>query len=103
MSKPTAEKNFSERLADNQTLLGGGGLVLFFLGLISWFMAMAENGVTDGRMNAILSSIILLSMGYPMLLHVGLLKKLNTTEDRIKQLEEMTGTNKPTNPVDLLD
>lgn len=77
-----------ERLVNNEKLLGVSGGFLFFLGLISWFMAMAENGVTDGRLKATLSSVILLSMGYPMLLYVGLLKRLKTTEDRIKKLEE---------------
>jgi hypothetical protein len=80
--------NFLERLAKNQKLLGGSALFMFFLGLISWFMAMADNGITDGRMKATLSSVILLSMGYPMLLYVGLQKKLKTTEDRLKNLEE---------------
>jgi len=66
---------------------------MFFLGLISWFMAMAESGITDERMKATLSSVILLSMGYPMMLYIVLQKQLKATEDRLTSLEEAIGGN----------
>lgn len=89
MSEQVEQKNFFEKLANNQKLLAGGGLFMFFLGLISWFMAMADDGVTDERMKATLASIILLAMGYPMMLHVGVQKKLKATEDRVQHLEQL--------------
>lgn len=91
MTESVNQGNFFERLINNQKLLAGSGLFMFFLGLIAWFMAMAATDVTDERMKATLSSVILLAMGYPMLLYVGSQRKLKEVGDRLQRLEQAAG------------
>jgi uncharacterized protein involved in exopolysaccharide biosynthesis len=75
-------------LADNPRIIAFAGGLLFFLGLVAAFLAWATDD-SDRKVTLVLSTAVLMSMGYPALLYVRALQKIATLERRIQALESM--------------
>ena len=77
----------SSKLASNQKVLGQAGCVLFLLGILAALGGFFIKDANADRINMALAAAVLLSFGYPLLLHVGSLKKIGELEKRIAELE----------------
>ena len=73
---------------DNTKALRLAGGMLFTLGLAGFFLSYFSNDVSADRIRMVLSTALLLSLGYPALLYVRSLKQIETLEQRVSELEK---------------
>lgn len=90
MSRTTPAEPILNPKTENLKILGWAGGGLFALGLIAAFLAFIESD-PGAKSSMVLNATILLSLGYPMLLHVQSLRKIATLEQRIRELEQRSG------------
>lgn len=72
---------------ENPKVLRWAGGILFGLGLLAVFLAYVED-VSEEKISMVLNAAVLLSLGYPMLLHVRALQKIAMLEQRLRDLEQ---------------
>jgi hypothetical protein len=72
---------------ENPSLLGLAGGFLFAMGIFAALLGLVESGVTESRLRLALAAAVLLSLGYPLLLYVGTLRKLRAVIERLEELE----------------
>jgi len=85
-----APKSVVDDKVDNTKRLGLAGGLLFFLGLAAAFMAWFT-GDLESKVKMAVSAAVLLSMGYPALLYVRMLRKVAALEKRIDDLQKRVG------------
>ncbi len=89
MSETKQENSVIDPKTENLTVLKLAGGTLFFLGLLSFAMAkFAHPDLSLEKVNMVLYTTVLLSMGYPALLYVRSLSKISLLEKRIEELEK---------------
>jgi hypothetical protein len=64
----------------------GGGL--FALGMLAFLMAWVRHDAAPETVRMVLSAAVLLSLGYPAMLHVGALRKIAALEARVAEMEK---------------
>ncbi len=72
---------------ENPKILGWAGGLLFALGMAAVFLAFIQDN-TAAKVDMVLNATVLLSLGYPMMLHVRALTKIAALEQRIHNLEQ---------------
>ncbi|MBU6174015.1 MAG: hypothetical protein KGQ60_09435 [Planctomycetes bacterium] len=79
---------FLRKITNDPKILAISGSLLFFLGMLSFLFGYWMKNENPDKVNLAFGTALLLSMGYPLMLYVGSIRRIDELEKRLLELEK---------------